>query len=212
MKNSARYAVLAAPLALALGTAAHAQEAKRPTIAAEIGLNYPTNGDVRDATQDGGIHLGVGVLLPTPGVLSREMGRTSVDLTFSRNADGGNRLNVWGLTVAERVRLSRKTTGAVPYAGLGVGVFHLQARAETVLDDDGGSNGGSNAFVATGAAEGSNGGEVVSASESKTRIGARLLLGVTLSERAYVECAYNLSGKIEDARTDGITLSIGTRF
>jgi hypothetical protein len=51
-----------------------------------------------------------------------------------------------------------------------------------------------------------------SATETKTRIGGRLIAGVDIHESYYVELAYNLTGKVADARTDSLTLSAGARF
>jgi opacity protein-like surface antigen len=123
---------------------------------------------------------------------------------YNQNSGHGNKLTVWGLTAEQRwamgaKNVDRKTT---PYVGAGIGVYRVRGEAGYVPPDD----------IATVAGSGAGTTEGESDSETKTRIGGRVMAGLTFSESYYAELAYNLTGKVLDSRSDSITLSIGARL
>jgi hypothetical protein len=126
-------AMIAAPIAAVslLGApSAHAITPAKP-IAIQIGAAWPTDGDVRDATQDVGIYAGLGYILPSEGV-----GRNSVDLDFTTTSGHGNRLNTLSLMFAHRMPLGTPVNGTNgPYAGLGIGATRIEAHGGGDSDD-----------------------------------------------------------------------------
>jgi len=198
-------ALLAAPLALAVATSAHAQERPK-NIALEIGANYAADGDVRDATQSTGIHVGLGYILPTRSVNPDHRSWTTIGLMYNQNSGNGNKLTVWGLTAEQRYSVAspRSTSAVRPYVGLGLGIYRDHAEADA-------SEAPPVLTLAAGEGAGSSG-VSEDLSETKTRLGGRLMAGVEISQSYYVELAYNLTGKVADARSDSFTLSAGARF
>lgn len=201
-------ALLIAPLALALAAPAHAQNAAK-AITVEIGPNYAMNSDVRDATQDIGIHVGLGYRLPVKTVNPDHPSWTTVGVMYNQNSKHGNKLDVLGLTAEQRYSVAKpgSTSSVRPYVGIGVGVYRVHAKAgdyeppvSSGLED-----------VVAGRGQGSSEGDYDD-SETKTRIGGRLMAGLEFSNAYYAELAYNLTGKIEDVRSDSLTLSVGARF
>lgn len=201
-------ALVIAPMALGLAAPAHSQTPLK-SFTAEIGGNYAMNGDVRDATQSTGLHVGLGYILPTKAVNPVHPSWTTIGLMYNQNSGNGNKLTVWGVTAEQRYSVSAPGSASRvrPYVGVGIGVY--RDRAKGSADAPPVSSGGE---VFDGAAAGISEGETTSVSETKTRIGGRLLAGVEFNEAYYAELAYNLTGKVADTRTDSLTLAVGLRF
>jgi len=204
MKSSLLKLALIAPLAALLAAPSHAQVGQK-AISLEIGGNYAADGDVRDATQDVGIHVGVGYSLPMKPTASGRASWTTLGLMYNKNSGNGNELSVWGLTAEQRYSLAspRSYSTTTPYVGLGLGVYRVHGEAD-----------GEDIILETATA-GSGAGEVpedTNVDETKTRIGGRFIVGVDFNRAYYIEAAYNLTGKVLDTRSDSITLSAGARF
>jgi hypothetical protein len=204
VKNHIKKWTLLAPLAALLAAPSHAAYGAK-SITAEIGANYAVDGDVRDATQSTGFHVGLGYALPTKPSASGNPSWSTIGLMYNQNSGNGNKLTVWGLTAEQRWAMgakneNRKTT---PYVGAGIGVYRVRGEADnTVVAEDISATAGSGAGTTEGESN----------SETKTRIGGRVMAGLTFSESYYAELAYNLTGKVLGSRSDSITLSIGARL
>lgn len=199
-------ALLAAPLALGLAAPSNAQTRPK-SITAEIGGAYAMNGDVRDATQDVGIHVGLGYILPTKVANMDNPSWTTVGLMYNQNSGNGNKLTVWGLTAEQRYSLAKPGSMSTvrPYVGIGIGVYRDRAKGGEETPPV--SSGIETAGAGQGIEEGDS-----DVSETKTRIGGRLIAGLDFNQAYYAELAYNYTGKVFDTRTDSVTLAVGLRF
>jgi hypothetical protein len=201
-------ALLIAPLALGLSVPAQAQRPVK-SITAEIGGNYAIDGDVRDATQSTGLHVGLGYTLPTKTYNPAHPSWTTIGLMYNRNSGHGNKLTVWGLTAEQRYSMAKpaSTSRVRPYVGVGIGVYRVRGETDGTTT----SSGEDLATAAgLGGAQGTTGDE--GGSETKTRIGGRVMAGLDFNEAYYTELAYNLTGKVAGARSDSLSLAVGFRF
>lgn len=196
MKMLKASTLVAAVVGLALAAPAMAQ--KPSNLALEIGGNYITKSDVRDAVGDLGLRVALNYQLPSLSLLGPETGgKPSVTLAYNY-ADDDVKLTTWGLTYEERVPFSvvGRSGGSSPYWGLGLGLFRHEAKFDyhpSAVD------------VSVAAENGSE-------KESKTRFGGRAIIGMDFNSKWYTELSYNLTGKVADGRTDSLALAAGFRF
>jgi len=108
---------------LAIASGAHAAPADKPFSAA-IGASFLTSSNARNATEDTGIHVGLGYTLPGAGVTS---GTPSIDLDYDNYSGHGNSANVYGLYLADRYYITKDITGSsvAPYIGGGIGAAYI---------------------------------------------------------------------------------------
>ncbi len=194
---STRTNLLTIPVLVMAASAAKAQSTQN-NIHAAVGINYLLDSDARDATKATGFRAEVGYHLPNMGVESGPKLDYSIDLTWARNEDSGNRLDNMGLYLTGRSAFegagSTHVVGkssTTPYWGLGVGIVRNEFRGTV---QQGGSGG------------------VVNADDSNYRFGARLILGVTFNNSFFVEGAYNYNGTLDGTRTDSLSAVVGIRF
>jgi len=110
---------------LAFFTCAHAQ---MTGFSVWAGVSWLTDSSARAAVGDTGLHVGAGYSLPTwHGVMSPQHGHASVDVDYDHFSRSGVTFDAWGISYVERVPISPVYPGtsvaAVPYFGLGVGVW-----------------------------------------------------------------------------------------
>ncbi len=213
-------AILAAPVVMNISAPTHADEGGRP-VTAEVGLSYLANGASRRSTSDSGFHLGLGLELKTKPLLAPNRSTPSLNFHFDRVDGRGNTINNVGFMYTEKIALSKEErkpghSPGVWYFGLGVGLSYLDGTGPAPGSGgtpSGGSNptGGSNPNeqIAQSHRGRAAGGTV---SESKLVGGARVLLGVDLTSRMYVEGAYNITGSVVVIRASSFNLSVGYRF
>ena len=142
-------------------------------------------------------------------------GKPSLCFDFERVSGDGNKLEVWGVTYDVRIRIGNSTSGFVPYAGIGVGIF--RANLNMTIPGGGGSSGGGEDFRRRGRGGSSGGGSSGGGgdtiiNESDTRGGAKFMLGAWLNERFFVEASYRLSGRLGGVSTDSFSLILGVKF
>ena len=222
--------LIAIPFTLGLASSAQAVPGVPNPISAQIGGGWLTSSSAKDATSSTGLHVGAAVGLANHGLLSA-FTKPSVDVDYNTNSGHGNHINVFGLNYAERVPLSAvgaavSATGhhAVPYVGLGVGVFRSEVSKTVTTTFDNGSNaGGSNPVGGGSNTGGSNTGQqgavrpnvlvTTTSHESKTawKVGGKLLAGVDFGQ-TFVEASYDISGSTNGVRTDAVNLALGMHF
>ena len=173
-----------------------------------LGLDRPSSGKILSINQHGFIG-GLSYLLADHAIA----GNTSINLDFRRVEEGGNSLDTWALSYDLRFPMSAMPTGKFRgYGGFGVGVFRHQIEGTTTT-----GGGGDSVFRrrGTGGSSGggsSGGGTTTSFSETETRLGLKLILGVWLSDRFFIESDYRFTGSIRGAQTDSFNLMVGIRF
>lgn len=85
--------------------------------------------------------------------------------------------------------------------GVGVRAYGNRSTTSTVIPYYGAGIG---AYFLTGSGGGS--------SETNTRIGGKVNVGVELNQGPFLEAAYTLTGKVQGDDLNGVSISIGTRF
>lgn len=188
--------------------AAQAAEPVANPLSAQIGVGLLTDSDARRATNNAGIHAGIGFQLSNPSLLSPVNGKPSIDLDYNSNTGHGNHVNVLGLSYTERVALGApaESGGARPYVGLGIGAYHTDLRASvttTTTTQTGGSSGTPGSTVTTTTTK--------TESKSKWNLGGKVLAGVEFG-KTFVEASYIISGSTEGVRSDSANLAIGMHF
>ncbi len=173
---------------LALAGAANAQVGAKP-FTVSVGWSDLLEKTMADATKASGYIGMIGYRVQTG---MKSLSDTSVEASWARNSGSGNRLDVYGLQIVDRMPFSQQTrsSGMVPYWGLGIGA---------ALDQFVGS-------VITG------GSTVVLHSDSKLNLAAKVLLGLNITDSVFVEGAYNYNGSLEGKTLTSLTVSLGIHF
>jgi hypothetical protein len=197
-RKAALAAMIGAPLAVTVGSAALADAPQMEDFSVKAGPSMLMNSDAKSLTKENGIALGLTMNLHSRSLLNKAAGVASVDLDYITNSRAGNKIDVWGLSYTERVPFSHKMGGVVPYFGLGVGIFNdrVQTPAGSYVGPEG-----------VGTAQGS-----FVEQDRETRIGGKALLGVAMGQKYYAELSYSMSGKAKGFTTDSLGLALGVRF
>ena len=139
-----------------------------------VGAAILSHSNTSNATGRGGFLLG----------LSRDISeRGRIDLDFSRQSRGGNKVQAGGISYVHRFPLSAANNKL--YAGLGVGVYRVSAEVT---------------------------GSGVAFSDSKVRIGGKVLVGYNFNKRFFSEAGYTKTGKAAGAEASHFSVVIGIKF
>jgi len=207
MKMNHRFilSLLVAPAVLGLNCwNAQAAEVANP-FSVRLGAGYLSDGDTREAL--GSTHV-------TGGVSYEFSPKNRVDLDYIKASEDGDKVQSFGLTYLRLFDFNKKSDSELTklYAGLGLGLFRVSARAEG-NDNDGPKGGGEEPPPETILALTSLGGNSNDGfNETKTRLGGKALIGYNFSEQFFTEAAYTRVGKVEGADASNFSLMFGFHF
>jgi hypothetical protein len=190
---------LVLPAALIAAPQAHAQGLGKGQLMVQVGGNYLTDGDSRDATNDIGIHAGLGYMLPSTG-----SGHSSIDLDYNNNTGHGNRVTTIAAMFVQRTPMTPNVPvggGMAPYYGFGIGFGQIDVKATV---ESAPTTGEETSSVRPRAID-------ESIEKKKTRIVGKVLAGLNFGN-SFAELSYNIYGSVEGAKADSIGLSVGTHF
>jgi len=177
-------------------SAARAQEPVRPALF--LGQGRPLSSVSRSFAGDS--LTMVGLRLPFPAAtpqLAPDWGRVTMDVDWHRAGDKGSSFTSFGAYLTERIPLGRVPEGADghrrPWFGLGFGIGQVGSRVRLKVPN-------------------SNPVRYEVISESRIRIGYKLVVGKYLSDNVFVEAGYHLPGTQLGLGPNSLLFGLGTKF
>ncbi len=181
---------------------AAAQEAPTTPFSVRASAVYLPTSSAGDVTDRWGLGLGLGYDIQWRGLMPGKPSRTTLELDVADNSGKGGGVTLAAMGLVERIALKGEAFGAgTPYVGVGVGVAYLRTkRLEQGLIP---------AFASAGR---DTGYEYQTVKSNGWRPNVRAILGVNLSEKAFVEAFYSYVGSVGGISGDSAGVTLGLRF
>lgn len=185
--------LITTPLLISVAGIAAAQDNGSHPFSVRAGYSYLANKDTRDATSNSGFTVGASYDLQSKymGGMGAGNNRVSIDVDWDSHRGNGNIAETGSLQLAVRSAAQGKMAGGfAPYFGASVGMFRNHYRVSTTSVS---------AVVTTNSA-------------TKNVFGGSVLVGANISQQAFIEIAYRLSGSVDGVKFDTINAVVGVHF
>ncbi|MFM7319987.1 MAG: hypothetical protein ACKO5K_00505 [Armatimonadota bacterium] len=177
-------------------SAAHAQEPVRPAVF--IGNGRPLSSVSRTFAGDSVSIVGLRVPFgAATAQLAPDWGRVTLDIDWQRVSSAGSAFSAFGAYLTERIPIGRVPEGADgrrrPWFGLGLGLGQVGSTLKIKIPN-------------------SNPVRYETISQTKLRMGGKVVVGKYLSDNIFVEGGYFLPGTQLGVGANSLALGIGVKF